>query len=274
MRAIPALLLLCSCATAQPAQTVKRGLTGGLTFTYEGPELIASPAQDLSAPLLLRLEPTGKGTYTARFIGSVEGDYDLRSLIVMRSGAKPDDLPPLPVKIVSNLPESFATDLYDAADLRVALASGYWVALISLAGIWLAIPIAVIARRMTRPKPVDVVPDEAPRPSLADQLRPIVVATSQRELTVAEQGRLELLLLHYWRERIAPDAPDMIDAIERLRSHSEAGELLRAVEAWLHAPDPSAHNPSRLDSLLRPYRQAPPIETSSLPPPRPAEVVP
>jgi hypothetical protein len=266
-RSLVLLLALCTCAPAQT--TVKRGITGELTFEYEGPELMADPSQDLSAPLLLRLERDGS-TYTAWFIGSVQGEYDLRSLIRRRGGSAPGDLQPLPVTVVSNLPEAFATDLYDAADLRVGLSGGYWLTIISLAGLWLAVPVIVVARRVLRPKPVVIEEPEPAPPTLADQLRPLVRAAAAGSLEIADQGKLELLLVHHWRATIAPDAPDVAEAISRIRRHPEAGELLVAVETWLHGSDTRAHDPHRLERLLEPYGRAPAADEADL---RPAQEV-
>lgn len=266
---IRALVIVLALSTAASAQTtVKRGITGEMTFAYDGPELIAVLEQELSAPILLRLERSGADEYTARFIGAVEGDYDLRSLIRHRRGTEPTDLPPLDVRVVSNLPDRFQTDLYDAADLRPTLASGYWRALAVLAVVWLAVPVVAIIRRLTRPRPVEEHEEVPAEPTLADQLRPLVVAASERDLSLSEQARLELLLVHFWRERIAPDAPDVAAAIGVIRHHPEAGELLGAVESWLHRPEPDAHDPARLDALLAPYRSA-----SAMPERAPADMV-
>lgn len=258
------LIMLCVCTSAFAQTIVKRGITGAVTFEYDGPKLVALLDQDLSAPLLLRLERTSGHTYTARFIGAVEGDYDLRTLIRHRNGAMPADLTPLDVRIVSNLPDGFETDLYDAADMRPAIASGYWRTATILGILWISVPLVVIIRRLMRPKPQQETVAEAPRPSLADQLRPLVTAAAARELTLAEQARLELLLLHYWRERIAADAPDVAAAIMIIRRHPEAGELLEAVESWLHKPDRAAHDPARLEALLAPYRAAAPMDERAL----------
>jgi len=240
-------------AFAQDApHLVKRGITGEVTFTYDGPELEALRHQDLASPMLLRLERRDPSTYVARFIGTVEGDYDLRSLIRRRDGTPPADLDPLQVRVVSNLPDSFATDLYDAADIA------YTTRMLLFGALWIAVPGVVLVRRLTRPKVVEEAPVESPAPTFADQLRPLVEAASKRELSVEEQGRLELLLYHFWRERLAPATSDVADAIGRIRRDRAAGEILGEVERWLHRP--GAHDPARLEALLAPYRRADPID--------------
>jgi hypothetical protein len=69
-----------------------------------------------------------------------------------------------------------------------------------------------------------------------------------------EQASLELLLLHYWRDRLGiADAP-AATAIATLRAHPEAGTLIRAVERWLHAPGAGDARPAEdIAALLAPY---------------------
>ncbi len=253
-------------APADVRTIVKRGLTGEIGFTYDGLALQADPHQDLDAPMLLRLERSQRdGTfYTARFIGVVEGDYDLRTLIQHVDGSEASDLGPIVVRIVSDLPASMDTDLFNAADPAVGLSGGYKRNAIIIALIWLAIPVILIARRLMRPKPIDDTPIEPAPPTLAEQLRPLVEAVAQRQLSVREQGRLELLLYHYWQTRLHPAPTDMAACIRQIREHPEAGVLLRAIEGWLHRPGGAAHKPDDLDTLLAPYRTAPAIEDDAV----------
>jgi hypothetical protein len=263
--AAAAVLAGCAIARAQDAPpvaaTVERGITGEVQFIYDGPTLSATPQQDLDAPMLLRLEPDpGDATrYTARFIGSVEGDYDLRTLIQLRDGSPARDLDPLVVRVVSNLPAGLGTDLRDAADIDVKLQGGYRTRAIAVVAAWLAVPVVVITRRLLRPKRVVEVEAEPAPPTLADQLRPLVIAAASRELSVAEQGRLELLLYHYWRERLSLEGMEAAEAIVRIRHDAASGELLGAVEGWLHRPEQEAHDADRLSALLAPYREAPAV---------------
>ncbi len=265
------MLVAIACAQEAPDSggvrtVVKRGLTGEIMFTYEGQALQADPHQDLSDPMLLRLErsefdPT---VYTARFIGSIKGDYDLRSLIQHVDGSKADDVGPIMVHVVSDLPAGTETDLFDAADLDVQLNQGYVRNAILIGLVWLLIPVIVIVRRLMRAKPVDETSVEPAPPTLAEQLRPLVQALANRQLSVREEGRLELLLYHYWQEKLQPRPADMAECIRQIRQHPEAGELLRMVEGWLHRPEGHAHKPERLDDLLETYRTAPAIAEHEL----------
>ncbi len=241
-----------------PLAVAKRGLTGAVTFTYDAAPLDARPQTDLSAPILIRLErdPHQPNTYVARFLGAVAGDYDLRDLIRRRDGGVPEGLRALPVRVVSELPDELSTDLFEAADIDVAFSGRYHLlALLALIA-WLAVPAFAIGRRLLRKAPVEAIVAAPPLPTLADQIRPLVEAAATRSLDVREQGRLELLLYHYWRERLDLGPTDLAAAMRRVRHDSDGGELLGAVEAWLHRPGGASVDADRLTELLAPYRAA------------------
>jgi hypothetical protein len=77
---------------------------------------------------------------------------------------------------------------------------------------------------------------------------------------VADQARLENLLLGYWRQRLDLEALDPSAAMASLREHPEAGALLRALEDWLHRPPGTAR--VDLDAVLAPYAQVSPAAAS------------
>ncbi|MEM6472455.1 MAG: hypothetical protein AAF802_23035, partial [Planctomycetota bacterium] len=67
----------------------------------------------------------------------------------------------------------------------------------------------------------------------------------------------ELVLYKFWQQRVG--LPESVAiAIPVLRQHSEAGQLLRSFEAWVHAPENSRPelDAETLDDLLQPYRIA------------------
>jgi hypothetical protein len=108
-------------------------------------------------------------------------------------------------------------------------------------------------RRLSAPVPVVVVPPTPP-PTVAEQIRTLVAEAGSTGLSVSDRGRLELLLLGFWRERLGFERLDIPEAVMRMRRDEEAGELLRAVERWLHGPDRSAPFPEHeLTRMLERY---------------------
>ena len=226
----------------EPLVTAKRGLVGELEFRYEGRALEARPQRDLRADMLLRLEanPDERGAYTARFLGSVEGDFDLRELIQPVGGfgetVTLSGLQPLRVTVVSSLEDRLSTDLFPAADLNVSFYGRYVLTMWVLAVAWLMVPVVVLVVRYARRKPEQEVAEIPPPPTVEELLRPICDAAAERPLTVEERARLELLLYRHWRERLGLRERDLAGSIQELRRQATSSELFLDIERWLHSP--------------------------------------
>ena len=239
---------------------VERGITGIHRFTHLGKPLKAKPQRDAESPIGIRLSTSVSDShqYEARFLGNKEGVYDLRALMEHVDGSEPSDVPAMSVEIVSTLPKDQRSDLFESATFKPKVWGGYRLSLYLLGLLWLSVPIIYFIRRSMRPKAVAVVPVLQSQPTIADQLRPLVEAAAAKTLTVRDKGRLELLLLHYWRERISLQSLDMATAIGRLREHPEAGQLISTVERWLHQSEFDADYPSHshdsILELLKPYQ--------------------
>lgn len=263
-----------SVAAAEPDAvllTVKRGLTAQLTFSHPSGTLRALPDQSMDAAVLVRLErdapanrtkatnPTTANTqhrYTLWFFGTVAGQYDLSQWVVQKDGSPlsaAEALPKMDVLVVSELPPGHGTSLYEIDDPLLRAQGGYRAGFILLALLWAVVPVVwgIIRLRARRPQPVTAM---VPPPTLSDRLRPLVERASQGQLTVDEQSRLEILLYVFWQRRLGlPDS--LAEALPVLRRHREAGGLLRALEAWIHADGPSQPSLSSttMDALLAPY---------------------
>jgi hypothetical protein len=237
----------------------ERGITGVYEFQYPGKPLQVKPQREVDAPLNVRLQRTNdnEAKYEARFIGAREGRFDLREYLEHVDGAPPIDLPLMPVQIVSMLPKDQRSDLFDSTVYRPRIMGGYRIAWILGILLWLAVPGVLWAIRywnkppLAPPKPVEK------EITVAEQLRPLIEAASQRMLSTWEKGRLELLLYHFWRERGALTQENMADSIRKLRTLPEAGELIRAVESWLHSnPEDTQvdRSPEAILDILKPYQ--------------------
>lgn len=276
-------LLLALCLAAVPAAgavsqsksrvsigtaSAPRGAIGEIVFDYAGPALCAKADQPETAPMLVRLarleEPAATpdaARYRLSFLGSVTGEYDLLPLIEHCDGRPVTDLEAIRVQVFTQLPERHGTDLFTEERPLPSIAGHYRILVGAVLAAWILVPVAVLLRRWLRrpPPPVPVVVE--PPPTLADQLRPLVEAAFDRGLSIAEQGRLELLLMRFWNTRLGLETLEPAAAITRLRREPEAGRLLVAVEEWLHAAPSATPRPKPdLAALLAPYRSVAAIE--------------
>ena len=255
-------------AQAGTAVEVKgeRGLTGTVAFDYSGKGLRSKTQRDSDAPIWMRLAASAKDPhhYEAKFLGTVEGVYDLCSLMEHVDGSEVTEMAPIQVRIVSTLPKDHRSDLFEVAEFKPSFWGGYRLAIVLVSFAWLSIPIVAFIRRSLKVVPPVSLTVAKPSPTFADQLQPLIEAAASRTLSIPEKGRLELLLLHYWRERATPKSTDIASAIRGLRSHPEAGTLVTTVERWLHQSDAmedeSDRSPEAIVKLLKPYRSLAPVD--------------
>ena len=244
----------------EPLASATRGITGHGRVETDGGLLRGRPDLDLESPMLVRLaayESLGDGRFACEleYIGTDVGLFDLREVLVLESGGDVMALEPIPVEVVSNLATDAPTDLVLAEPPDTAIEGGYTTLLVVVGVLWLLVPMVFMARKLVRHAPPEVV---VPRePTLAERIAPLVCAAAERKLTIAEQGRLELMLYAHWQAELSLDADDRAAAVARLREDEVGGRLLRAVERWLH--DPSVPEPGRdeINELLEPYRDVP-----------------
>lgn len=212
---------------------------------------------DARAKVIVRIaerRPWGTGTrYDLRYITAVPGEFDLGKLLRRPDGTVPE-LPPLTVSATGLLAKSHdgsLVGLSDGAGWRWPW-YGWTAAVVIVVWLLLLVPFLLSLRRPSE----QVVAAEAPTPTLADRLRPLVEAAARGELDAEGRGQLERLLLHVWRRRIeTPTATTPAATLRHLHQHAEAGPLLRALETWLHRPPGrNTIDSAEIARLLEPYR--------------------
>ena len=243
-----------------PTTTV--GMPGKMEqIVLPGSELEVKRREDRDAPIVLRIVATyPHGTahrYDLTYYGLEPGRYDLKDYLRRKDGSPIEDLPALPVEIVSVLPAGQIQPHALRAERGPRL-GGYRVVLVVLGGVWTAgMLVILLARRSGRRRAALA----ASRPAtLAERLRPLIRAALEGELDENQKGELERMLLAYWRRRLDLFDLKPADAIAQLREHEEAGQLLRQLEFWLHAPGTA--ETVDIGKLLKPYENLPADEVN------------
>jgi hypothetical protein len=224
-----------------------------------GTELEAAPAPQ-HTPIVLRIVsalPHGSlWRYELEFTGLVPGEHDLRPYLRRKDGGATTDLPPIAVAITPVLPKG-QIEPAPLAPAPLPRVGGYtiWATLAIIAWVVGLVAILFVGRRRRLAAAAAIRPI-----TLADRLRPLVEDAVGNRLGAERRAELEGLLLAWWRERLDLQQRTASEAIAALRSHAEAGELLRQLDAWLHEP-PGRARQVDVAALLRPYQQplAPPV---------------
>lgn len=248
-----------ACASVASAADYARGLAASIEYDSTLIRIRARPNQSPTSPLLVRVSPSASNSQRIEFIGMVAGEYDLCEYLERDDGT-PAALAPLPIRIVSQLPPDHGTDVLGEGETSFSLRAHYRSILIGVCIAWAAVPVVMLVRRaMTKVKPAEIA-TTPPRPTLAQELRAMLDAARAAPLSIAQRGRLELLLIHYWRARlelgdISPsndqmptrnttDLGDHAREISLLRAHPSTRATVLGLERWLHrregAPDTDA----------------------------------
>jgi hypothetical protein len=218
---------------------------------------LVAKTPDRRSPLLLRIAsatPTGSSThYDLRYVGRVPGKYDLRDFLFTGTGLPASNLPPLSVSITGLLPKEHNGWLEEQALRAPGMAGGYRIWMLALAFAWIAAPF-IVARLLRKPKPHPVAVPTPRVPAFAERLRPLVERAAEGKLSADEQALLERMLIHYWQRRLELNSAGGSELMDQLRSHPEAGVLLRGLAEWLHRPP--GRGAVNVEALLTPYRDA------------------
>lgn len=249
-------------AAGPPEATSTVGIEGRvLVRVTEGGSLIAKPVERVS-PMVLRIADSARDgdatIYDLRFIAQTPGAFDLRDFLEHGDGSAAADLRPILVEIGSLLPERHTGDLFEIPGLALPSLGGYRTLLIAGGVLWLA-PLAWVTARRLRRKAAPVAERPGPARTLGDQLRPLLEDAIGGTLSTERCAELEMLLLAYWRRHRRLEGLTQSAAIDELRRDPEAGELLLALERWLHRP-PAGREAVDLAGLLARYREIEPIE--------------
>lgn len=231
------------------------GIEGKATIALPRGDYQTRPLDDRTE-LILRIDKvttvaSNEHRYDFFYMGLEPGAYNLADFLIRPDGTRPDELGTFRLQVSSLLPEQHDGKLNAYEPRLFPAIGGYRVVLGLLAFLWIgSLALYLFLTRKKRVvEPIAVVP--AP-PSFAERLRPLVEDAAAGRLNVEGQANLERLLMGYWREKLSLPDMRMADALGRLKAHREAGELLRALERWLHQP--GSATAQEIGSLLQPYR--------------------
>jgi hypothetical protein len=234
------------------------GIEGSVAITLPRADYKPRPLDDRTE-LILRIErvttlASNAHSYEFFYMGLEPGAYKLADFLIHPDGTRPDELGDLRIQVRAMLPEDHDGKLNAYVPRLFPFVGGYRAALVILGVLWVGGIVAFIL--LSRKKRVVVAPVMAPpAPSFAERLRPLVEEAAAGKLSVEGQANLERLIMGYWREKLNLSELRVSEALAKLKAHSEAGELLRALERWLHRPGGVTRE--EVSTLLEPYRNLP-----------------
>ncbi len=235
------------------------GIEGRVALDLPRDDYRPRPLDDRTE-LILRIEaltpaPNRQFRYDFHYMGMEPGSYSLADYLIRPDGSRPDELSNTLVHVQAMLPKTHDGKLTGYTPERFPFIGGYRIFLGLVALLWVAGIIGFIRsyrKKRVVAAPVVVVPE----PTFAERIRPLVEAAAAGKLSLDDKAQLERLLMGFWREKLNLSAEQrMAEVLEQLKAHAQAGELLRALERWLHQRDGATVE--EVNSLLEPYRQLP-----------------
>ena len=223
-----------------------KGEASSPTIGMEGAVTVVLPAGLEAVPIqprtkvILQIAGTkavaGGTEYDLRYTVMEPGKYDLRAYLQHGDGRAVAEGLPVMVEGVSLFPAKYDAILLKVPPTPMRKFGGYTAFATTAVVVWAVVLISLLlVGRKRRPRPLSV---ESPAVSLtlAERLRQLVTTAARGELSVHQKSELEMLLLRYWRRRLQLENLTMEDVMSRLRQDHGSGELVEALESWLHAP--------------------------------------
>jgi len=242
---------------ATPTATRNLGIEGVSTMVLPRSDYQARPMDDRSELLLniQSVKPVDAGgfRYEIHYMGMEPGEYSLAEFLMLPDGSSPQEIKDFLLHVRAELPEDHNGQLEQMSDKPFPFIGGYRIFLGFLGLLWVA-GVVMFIRSYRKKKVVAVESMVVPEPGFAERIRPLVESAAAGTITLEEQTRLERLLMGFWREKLDLTEPRVAEAILLLKQHPVAGELLRAMERWLHRP--GGTSAAEINPLLEPYRSA------------------
>lgn len=221
----------------QPSDTdVPLGVEQAVIIRYSGPRLNAQPYRRGASVNLRIADEAQKGrvrVYDIRYVISLPGEFDLTKYLTSTDGRPIDDLPPFRVRGLTSLTKDIETRIQEIENVGVHIWHGYYESLAGLGVLWAAWLAGLIF--VGRPKRPPIPPPPRP-PSLVEQIDRLLAAMAEGGLSIADQARLEALLLKRWREQLGLNEQRMSVSCRGIEKSRELGPIYSTLQAWLHNP--------------------------------------
>ena len=219
---------------------VPLGVEQAAIVTYGGGPIVVPPYKWGVAVSVRIANATrsAEGTvYDVRYLVNRPGVFDLRDYLAEEDGGQLSTLPSFKFQGEPKLSTELDARIQETERVGINIGGGYFATLWGLSAIWVGWLLLLVFWRRHGPEAVrERVDDED---ELAVFLRQRLGDLEAGTLGAADRAKLEMLFFHHWRRRLGLGGRSMWMSVVEIGRHSEAGALMRLVEAWLHGPKPA-----------------------------------
>ena len=247
-----ALIALCICVllvicfwprSATDSLNVPLGVEQAAIVTYSGPLVAVMPYKwgvAVNVRIAKVTEQPGTRIYDVRY---------LKDYLTAEDGGKLDGLPSFKFHGDPKLSKHLDARIQETEAIGVSVGGYYYLTLAALGVLWIVWLLLLIFYGRAKPAPPAAAP---PEPTLADLLRTLLAHLDAGTLDAAAKAKLEMLLLHQWREELALTAAPMDTALDAIAGSEKNGQSLRQLQHWLHHPASPVRR-EEIAAVIRPY---------------------
>ncbi len=256
-----ALIALCICVllvicfwprSATDSLNVPLGVEQAAIVTYSGPLVAVMPYKwgvAVNVRIAKVTEQPGTRIYDVRYLVNRPGTFDLKDYLTAEDGGKLDGLPSFKFHGDPKLSKHLDARIQETEAIGVSVGGYYYLTLAALGVLWIVWLLLLIFYGRAKPAPPAAAP---PEPTLAELLRPLLAQLEAGTLDAAAKAKLEMLLLHQWREELALTAAPMDTALDAIAGSEKNGQSLRQLQHWLHHPASPVRR-EEIAAVIRPY---------------------
>lgn len=216
---------------------VPLGVEQAAIVTYSGPRLTVAPYKwgvAVNVRIAEVIEQAGRRVYDLRYIVNRAGTFDLRDYLAAEDGSALDGLPTFEFTGDPELSKNLDTRIQETEQVGVEVGGRYYEIMAGLTVLWLGWLLLLLFYKRTKPS---AAPDTGQtEPTLAEQFRGFLAQLEAGTLDAAAKAKMEMALLHCWRDELALGDDRMSAALAQISRDEKTRDGLKKLQHWLHHP--------------------------------------
>jgi len=216
---------------------VPLGVEQAAIVTYSGPRLTVAPYKwgvAVNVRIAEVIEQAGRRVYDLRYIVNRAGTFDLKDYLAAEDGSALDGLPTFEFTGDPELSKNLDTRIQDTEQVGVDVGGRYYETLAGLTALWIGWLLLLLFYKRTKPP---AGPDTGQtEPTVAEQLRGFLAQLEAGTLDAAAKAKMEMALLHCWRDELALGDRRMSAALAQIGRDEKTRDGLKKLQHWLHHP--------------------------------------
>jgi hypothetical protein len=176
----------------------------------------------------------GRRVYDVRYIVNRAGTFDLKDYLVAEDGSTLTNLPTFKFAGDAKLSKNLDTRIQETEAVQIDVGGRYYETMALLFVLWILWLLLLIFYK--RPRAIAAADDAPSGPTPAELLTHFRTQLESGTLSTTDKARMEMLLLHRWRDELALGSMPMDLALHAMSRDAKTGSALKTLQHWLHHP--------------------------------------